>query len=418
MLTKLETVLAAWVDLTEVDMSFSQVNETLTDINGDNYETYIYTGSGTTTNNDTLTDGFNAVAFDDDGDIVAAVAGEANRYFVLGFAAINAYSATTGEISDGMAVLNCLCIGEHPIYGTCNSSGTEIVLTEAELDFTILHEFGHFLNLDHSQVNIDFFDDGNASNDSGIPVMFPYSFDTSSGTDPREDDIVALAALYPNSAFLAERCLITGDLLDEDGNPLRCADVQAITDDPLETVAYVSGAEAAAEDNNADTDTQDSGECNSDCGKFELYLLPDRTYTLTVKSINSAFVGGSGVGPCSSAQLSTIIEEDILTIDSDQCVAGETTDVGDVFTSSTGGVDDSGSSGGSSSGGSSAESAGSSSASDASSNRDDQNGKNPINYGCSLNRAQTPGQGQAVFTVFLITGMLLFTSLRRHLLSQ
>lgn len=385
MLTKLAEVLSAWDDLTEVDLSFDQINDTLTDIDGDNYETYLYTGSGTTTNNATLLDGFNAVAFDNDGDIVAAVAGESNRYFVLGFAAVNSYSATTGQISDGMAVLNCLCIGEHPIYGTCETSGIEVVLTEEELDFTILHEFGHFLNLDHSQVNIDFFDDDDTANDADIPIMFPYSFDTSSGTALREDDIVALATLYPNDDFLDERCLITGDLLDASGNPLRCADMQASTDDPSQTVAYVSGASAAAEDNNGDSDTQDSGECNSDCGHFELYLVPGRNYTLTVKPINSAFVGGSGVGPCSSSQLTTITEEDLLTIDADQCVAGQTTDIGNIISASTGGTSSGGSSGSSGSSGDTPDSAGESSASEASSNRDDQDGKNPINYGCELN---------------------------------
>lgn len=385
MLTKLADVLSAWDDLPEVDMSFDQVNDALTDIDGDNYETYLYTGSGTTTNNATLTDGFNAVAFDNDGDIVAAVAGESNRYFVLGFAAVNGYSATTGQVSDGMAVLNCLCIGEHPIYGTCETGGTEVVLSEEELDFTILHEFGHFLNLDHSQVNIDFFDDDDATNDVDIPIMFPYAFDTTSGTALREEDIVALAALYPSDDFLDERCLITGDVLDEDGNPLRCADVQATTDDPSQTVAYVSGASAAAEDNNGDGDTQDSGECNSDCGHFELYLVPGRDYTLSVKSINSAFVGGSGVGPCSSSQLTTITDEDLLTLDADQCVAGQTTDIGSIISASTGGTSSGDSSGSSGSSGDAPESAGESTAAETSGNRDDQDGKNPINYGCALN---------------------------------
>lgn len=406
MLTKLGSVLATWEDLTEADVGFLQVNDRLTDINGDNYETYIYTGSGTTTNNNTLTDSFNAVAFDNNGDIVAAVAGEANRYLVLGFAAINAYSLSTGIVSDGMAVLNCRCVGTHPIYDTCTSGGATITVSEAELDFTILHEFGHFLNLDHSQVNLDLFDNGIASDDADIPIMFPYSFDTSVGTDPREDDVVALAALYPSDEFLGARCLITGDLLDEAGNPLRCADVQAITDDLSETVAYVSGTSAAAEDNNGDNDTVDDGECNSNCGHFELYLVPGREYTVTVKSIDPSFTGGSGVGPCTNAQLTTIEEENILTISADQCVADQSSDVGDVFTDATGGVTDSGSgSGGSGS---------SSSSSDSSGDGDpgDQDGNNPVNYGCTLNATQKSGPSPAqtivsLYAVLFASGFLL-----------
>lgn len=415
MLTKLETVLAVWKNLVEADVNFLQVNDRLTDIDGDNYETYVYTGSGTTTNNNTLTDGFNAVAFDDDGDIVAAVAGEANRYLVLGFAAINAYSATTGLVTDGMAVLNCRCVESHPIYDTCTSGGATVTVTEADLDFTILHEFGHFLNLDHSQVNIDFFDDGNTANDADIPIMFPLAFDTASGTAPREDDVVALAALYPSDEFLNEHCLISGDLLDDAGNPLRCADVQATTNDTSETVAYVSGTAAAAEDNNGDNDTVDDGECNSNCGHFELYLVPGREYTVTVKPIYPGFTGGSGMGPCTNEQITTIEEENILTIDADQCVAEGSSDVGDVFTEATGGVTDSG-------GGSSSSSSGGSSSSGDSSgttigsgeDRDDQDGKNPIGYGCSLSRNPRAAPGSFLCLIFLSVVFFLTRSRLRN----
>jgi hypothetical protein len=137
--------------------------------------------------------------------------------------------------------------------------------------------------------------------------------------------------------------LVTGALLDADGNQLRCADVQAIPSDLSKSVAFVSGAYAPAEDSNGNGDTVDPGECVSNCGDFQLYLDPGVDYTIKVHPINSTFTGGSGISPCANGQLTTINTETIATVTAAQCTEGATITLGDLTTTSTGGVTPSGS---------------------------------------------------------------------------
>lgn len=389
-LTKLQTVFDIWNDLTEAEVTYSAVDEALTSINSTNYETYFYTGSGTTTNNATLTDGFNPIVFDDDGEITAALAGSANKFLVLGLTQITAYSLTTAEIADAQMVLNCRCVETHPTLGACTSGGNIITLAEGDLDWVILHEGGHYVNLDHSQVNFDLWNNSSSVDDDDVPIMFPVSHDTTPTLNtPSEDDIAAMAALYPSTSFLAERCLIVGDLQDEDGNAVRCADVQATTSDTADTMAFISGAKAVAQDLNNDGDTVDAGECESNCGRFELYLDPEKiSYTLTVQPIFESFIVGSSVGPCVNAQADGIEEEVIATITATECVAGETYDLGDITISSSGTSSTDGNGTGTGN------------------NANDD--KNPIGYWCAISKKTVKNPITNLFLIF--ASIILFSS--------
>ena len=58
-----------------------------------------------------------------------------------------------------------------------------------------------------------------------------------------------------------------------------------------------------------------------------------------MRAIESAFIGGSGISPCATAQLSTVIDENaVATVSSSQCIGGTTVALGDIATSSTGGI--------------------------------------------------------------------------------
>jgi hypothetical protein len=362
MLTKMEGIVALWTGLTEVNLSFTVATGTLPAIDSTNYTSYYYNGDAATTDN--RSDLVNPIIFDEDGEITAEVAGEANQLFVLGFAGPVGLSTTDTEIYDGQAVINCMCI-EGAADSDCVSSGVAIEYTETELDTTIMHEMGHFLNLDHSQVNVDFYDDAVTGNNVELPVMFPIILDRGSNLAATVDDKMILGSLYPATDFTSGVCIVTGDLLDSSSEELRCADVWAETSDTSETVAAVSGALAPASDSNLDNDTVDSGECESDCGFFQLYLPTGKDYTLTVKSIDSRFVGGSAISPCTNSQLTSITEEVLATVSSAQCTGGTTLYLGEFVTTSTGGTSGSGGSG----------AAGSSGVDDS---------LNPVGYLCSL----------------------------------
>lgn len=337
MITKMEDDLSVWADLEEVDLEFSAVEGSLGLVDSTNYTTYYYTGTTEATDLDNTEDDINPVVFDEDAEITASVAGEENKYLVLGFASIVGFNDDGDVINDGQVVINCRCI-EGNESGSCTYSGETFTFTETQLDATIVHEMGHFLNLDHSQVNIDLYDNGDTSDDVNLPIMFPVISDTALTVAVTQDDVEGIASLYPSSSVSSTGCWVTGDLLDVDGNELRCADVWATTSDDADTVSFVSGTLAVAADNNSDGDTSDSGECESGCGYFQLFLSTGKDYTLTIQPIYSGFVGGSGMGPCFDAQLSTIKEEVIDAVSSSQCTGGTTLYLGEFTTTSTGGV--------------------------------------------------------------------------------
>lgn len=347
MLTKISDNLSYWTDLGEVDFDFNIVVGALGSVDGDNYGDYLVGVTGSD-NAQALNDGYNPILFDNDGDIVAAVAGSTNRFRVLGFANPSGFSSNYTSIVDGQAVFNCRCLSGNP-NGDCTVGASTITFSEDELNFTMVHEIGHFMNLDHTQVNCtgsdsdNICDDGDTSNDDYIPTMYPVSENAAQQISPIQDDISALAGIYPNACFTSSHCLVTGALLDADGNQLRCADVQAIPSDLSKSVAFVSGAYAPAEDSNGNGDTVDPGECVSNCGDFQLYLDPGVDYTIKVHPINSTFTGGSGISPCANGQLTTINTETIATVTAAQCTEGATITLGDLTTTSTGGVTPSGS---------------------------------------------------------------------------
>lgn len=354
MVTLFDAALSSWYELAEVDLTLSADTSTLNvDVDGDNYGTYTVGVTGAVDDDAAVNDGINPVIFDDDGEIVAAIAGDSNKYSILGLANPSGFEdSSLAVIIDGQAVINCLCLEDNP-NGPCSSSGTTIEFSADELIFTIVHEMGHFLNLDHTQVNIDVVTD-TALDEEDLPTMFPVAYFAAEQIVPHQDDIVALAYLYPASDYNASTCLVTGDLLDRDGNALRCADVWAVNEDISLTVAQVSGALAEAVDNNDDLDTVDNGECSDNCGHFQFRLVTEQDYTITVMPIEDTFINGSGMGPCYKSQLTGIEEEEIATVTAAQCSAGSTIALGSITTTSTGGVDtDTGTSGGS--GGSDAE---------------------------------------------------------------
>ncbi len=344
MLTRLEANLDEWATLTYVDLDFNIVPGTLGSVDGTNYTSYLAGVLGTTAAQETanVQDGINPILFDDDGEIIDAATGEDNgRYTILGFASpdgflLNDAGTDAESIVDGQAVFNCYCLDAGdgtPANASCGST----VFTTADLDFTMVHELGHFINLDHSQINTSYVTDSDATNDAEIPTMYPASFSAAEQKIPMQDDITTLASIYPSSSFFpSDFCKVTGTLLDRYGDALRCADFQAITADGENNTSFVSGSYASATDSNGDGYTDGTGECLSGCGDFLLYLEPGETYTFNVVSVISSFIGGSSVGPCATSQLAactTAMLDRCTDGDSDTactpCVANEILSVND-----------------------------------------------------------------------------------------
>ncbi|MBF0105116.1 MAG: hypothetical protein HQM16_07285 [Deltaproteobacteria bacterium] len=384
MLAFFETALEVWTDIDEVELAFNQEDGQIGQVGVDNYDDYVYLDAASPAA--LLTDNINPVLFDDDAEITAEIAGEANQYLVLGFAAPAAFTSDYTEITDGQAVINCRCLTDHP-SGPCYLDGGQgtVEVSESELEFTVVHEMGHFINLDHSITNDNYY--GTATEGSVVPIMYPVSFEAEGGLSARTDDIASLALIYPSLTDIDESwCLVTGTLLDEDGNEVQCVAVTATASSVVDSslsVGSVSGSFAISEDENSDGDAVDDGECSEYCGYFEMYLRAGYSYTLETYEIYSGFTGGSSVGPCINAQKSVTAEE-VTTVDEAQCVAGTTIGLGTftltgVSSSGGGGDDDDDGGGGGGGGGGSIV---------------DDSVENPVGYwDCSLSQVRVPHLG-------------------------
>lgn len=350
MIDKLEEALEYWTTISGIDLTINIETGTIDeDVNDGNYTDYYvgYDADGILYV-DGLQDNINPVIFDDDGSITDAINGSGSRFGVLGFAGPDGYEdSSLVTIVDGQAFFNCRCLAGSP-SGDCPPAGNPVVFTEDDLTFTMTHEIGHMLGVDHSQINQavipltasrQFNCDLDVAGDClGVSLMFPVSVDAGDQLPPIRDDEVAMLTLYGRGGLEDNFVTVTGSLIDADGLPLRCADVQAETDDPTDAIAVVSGIFAENVDLDGDAQTDANGECLENCGDFILRGLdPDKNYTITVRPLDPAWTGGSGIYPC-DPQLTTIEEEQIDSFSAGAVAGGSVRNLENVETISTGGV--------------------------------------------------------------------------------
>jgi filamentous hemagglutinin family protein len=200
-------------------------------------------------------DGINPVIFDTDGSITDAILGVGQKQHVVGFAG-SAYftaGALAGKFAEGDAVLN-----------------GSLAVSDITLTNTIAHELGHFVGLDHSQL-----DAAQGLSQSNYVLMYPIIYRAASTL--HEDDVAAITALYPAANAASVYGQLTGTLTTAGGTPILGANVWA-----MESSGKVYSVVS-------DFLTQGSG-------YFRLWL-PTGTYTLHAEAIHSTFYSGSSVGP-------------------------------------------------------------------------------------------------------------------------
>lgn len=252
------------------------------DVTVDNVNPYVSTSSGQT-----------AVIFDEDGGITAELMGEANKGTVVGLSAPLLSDASGRYITKGFALFNGYILSSGALAQTES-------IAQSLFQATILHEIGHLINLDHSQVNDSiaqacasggtiYSRNGSCPEDGQyIPTMYPELFTTLQGNLTR-DDKVTLSWIYPNTTFDNDFCTITGEVFDGDGNPLKGVNVIA--------------ARAGEGDGMAKQDARSfvSGVLKSGCEGDSAYYLhgivPGHKYQVTYEPLNSAYTGPSGFEP-------------------------------------------------------------------------------------------------------------------------
>jgi hypothetical protein len=257
-----------------------------------------------------------SIIYDVDGSAVVAILGQANENSVLGFA--SAACLTSNGVDNyfqrGYAVLNGRFLD-----GVDTFSNPEVPADEFKA--VMIHEFGHMLGLDHSQINLDCLTGGPNCNLDGLPTMFPIAVDFAAMSTLATDDIAGLSGLYPETVnnpptqvpYASTTGRITGRIFFSDGQtPAQGFNVIARRiDNPLViAVSNVSGfLFTACEGNSVTWPYSDCGSSITPFGSRDQDLmgfyyipgLPPGDYTVGVEAINGtgdyAFVGGSGVGP-------------------------------------------------------------------------------------------------------------------------
>ena len=279
-----QAILAAmfqtWTDVPTSVAAYTNAGSLPVDVNGSNYTTYLNAGS----------DGYNPIISDSDGAIHDVLFGANNT--VLGFAGFVSYFPTTARISEGQAALNGRWIDGNAANGELSSLNV--------FKGTILHEFGHYSGLDHTQINNREAFDGVASNDAAVPTMYPVNVFQGEATDRlvlNADDIQGISSLYPTASYSAQYGKITGTVYSS-GAALQGVNVIARrVDDPrVEASSCVSGYLFRRKVNGVDDPNYGTSSI-AYRGTFEISGLQPGYYTLEAEPIDQRFKDGSGVGP-------------------------------------------------------------------------------------------------------------------------
>ena len=258
-----DSCFAVWQAVPTARISFVNEGYLSEDVAGSNVFSYF---------NDA--DGLNPILFDSDGSMVDAVFGIGAKDSVIGFAGSDVDQAT-GYYTEGIAVIN----------GRFSE-----VFSHEQFKATFVHEFGHFIGLDHCQINTPYAGDGDTANDIYLPTMFPTATDDDTSLSTlNPDDEAALTLLYPQSPAIVDAAYgkIKGSVKWHTGLPVLGANIVAVKvgDEMMSRFSSVSDY------------------FQQDTGAFEMLVTPG-TYRLYIEPINRSFTGGSSVGPYAQTLLS------------------------------------------------------------------------------------------------------------------
>lgn len=218
--------------------------------------------------------GYTPVIFDNDGSLLDAFLGSGAGGSVLGLAGPITVSGGpfVNQIAESQAIFNGRFVNGNSSDGESSTDSFK---------GTIIHEFGHGIGLDHSQINVEAIKPGATQEiRNSVPLEFPVAVNDLFVI--RTDDASAVSFLYPKDTQLSNFGKIEGAVLRQDGiTPVQGANVIArnINNPMLEAISCVSDF------------------LNDGTGSFTLFAVPPGDYRIEIEPIDLSFTGGSGVGP-------------------------------------------------------------------------------------------------------------------------
>lgn len=227
------------------------------------------------------------IIFDSNGDIVADMYGEEAR---TGFAGLTACVLPDGpdlHCQRGFSLVNGALLDSSTL-------GADPAARQEKLKASMLHELGHLMNLDHTQVNEDIASDCDADLSKPcplgnyIPTMYPHLVTATQGVLHRDDE-VTVSWLYPSDAFTSDFCTITGEIFDINKKPLKGVNViarrynEGDTETRVDARSFVSGALRQG--------------CTGDSRYYLFGLIPNHRYQVTYEALNPEWVAASSIEP-------------------------------------------------------------------------------------------------------------------------
>ncbi|HEU5135747.1 MAG TPA: hypothetical protein VFU13_11430 [Steroidobacteraceae bacterium] len=203
-----------WQDVASSTISFAQGANLPVDVDETNFLTYFDAAAP---------DGLSAIVYDDTGEIFELLFGVDSG--VLGFAGPEFGDPAACTILEGLAFLN----------------GPEFTPADLNAGFAIMvHEFGHFSNLSHTQTNggillgiavgtpetsgpAPFNTFGTPTvadfvNNGLLETMYPFFFGSEFGEEtPALDDVMSVSRLYPEPGYFATTASVAGNILGPNG---------------------------------------------------------------------------------------------------------------------------------------------------------------------------------------------------------
>jgi hypothetical protein len=268
------------------------------------------------------------IIFDANGNILTQLGVDPGA--IIGFSAQCSFSSS-GFITADLILMN----------GAFQNGGTGPEISANQFNEAITHEIGHFLGLDHSQINLNEVFNQSPDNCSvdvlaGLPLMFPFLYCQARPDAglPKlaPDDMAWISRLYPRASFGNSYATISGTVFFSDGeipaqdvnviarrvdNPstpedesLRVA-VSAVsgyrfTGNPGQSVTanYLpctppgqNGCPASGYLSNNSAGSRFGSRNVVYAGAFDIPVPAGASYTVEVESIYPYFIGGSGAGP-------------------------------------------------------------------------------------------------------------------------